>query len=65
VLQADELQGKAMTPLLETAGVPSYGALLKLSDLELVAEVWRSSKPVLLPSMYPKNFVYTFGLVGL
>jgi len=64
VLQADELSAKVTPPLLEAAGVPTYAALLQLPDVEMVAALWRASPPLPLPSMHPKNVVYTSGSSG-
>lgn len=53
-----------MPYLFQTSGVASYAALLELPDAEMVACVWKASTPLPLPSMHPKNFVYTSGSSG-
>ena len=64
VMYADELQAKLMPSFLATAEVNSYTSLLALPDGEMVTRVWRSSAPLALASMHPKNFVYTSGTSG-
>lgn len=64
VLSADELQAKILPSFLASMGVVSWPALLELPDAELVPKLWAASPCVPLPSMHPKNIVYTSGSSG-
>jgi len=64
VSYADELHATVLPSLLAVAKVDTYEALLAMPGEELVRAVWQLSAPIALPSMHPKNFVYTSGSSG-
>ena len=65
VSYSEDVQAKILPSFLSAAGVDSYEELLKLPDAEMVNAVWKAGGlPIALPSMHPKNFVYTSGSSG-